>query len=96
MTNHTPGPWRKGKDYGAIVADAPTGGPYCGDTEAYGGHLVCESVAPDNMPLIIAAPDMLEALQMCVIVLAFMGGRESQLYEVASAAISKATEVNHD
>lgn len=30
----------------------------------YGGHLIAESIAPQNVPLIAAAPDLLEALEM--------------------------------
>ncbi len=68
---HTPGPWRAGKDYGAIVANVPTDGPNGADhVEAYGGYLVCESVARKNMPIIIAATDLLEAVKSARDVLA--------------------------
>lgn len=64
---HTPGPWRLGKDYGAVVADhSTTERPDSGhaDVEHYGGHLVCESVAlKANAHLIAAAPDMLLELK---------------------------------
>lgn len=52
VMQHTRGPWRIGSNYGAIVADTPTGGPRGADAvEAYGGHMVCESVARNNMRL---------------------------------------------
>jgi len=62
---HTPGPWRIGKGYGAIVSSTPVEDGLDGgnNVEAYGGHLICESVAPCNMRLISAAPDLLEALK---------------------------------
>lgn len=70
-TKHTPGPWRIGKNYGAIVSDSEEGlglpgacGP--GAVEAYGGYLVCESVALANAEVIAAAPDLLRLLRMLV------------------------------
>lgn len=64
MSKHTPGPWREGARYGAIVADHPVEGMYQGAdaVEYYGGHVVAESVAPCNRALIAAAPEMLEIL----------------------------------
>ena len=61
---HTPGPWRIGASCGAVVADHPI--PEIRGSEAvehYGGHLVAESIAPQNRPLIASAPDLLAALQ---------------------------------
>lgn len=53
---HTPGPWRKEYDYGAynIEADAP-GEP--GKT-----FLVAAGVSLRDVPILLAAPDLLEAL----------------------------------
>lgn len=63
-TTHTPGPWRIGKCYGAVVADVPVNAGLDNDhAEAYGGHLIAESIAVCNRPLIAAAPELLEALQ---------------------------------
>jgi hypothetical protein len=61
---HTPGPWRV-SDVGAVVADVPIDGGPDGsdDVEHYGGHLIAESVAPCNRPLIAAAPKLLSALR---------------------------------
>ena len=59
---HTPGPWRVGKNYASVVADHPV--PEIrgsDDTEAYGGHLICESAAECNQALIAAAPELLAA-----------------------------------
>jgi hypothetical protein len=65
-TQHTPGPWRRGKASDSIVSDQPVqdgpGGPDC--VEYYGGHLIAESVALCNQPVLIAAPDLLETLRM--------------------------------
>ena len=60
--NRTPGPWRVGRA-GAIVADVPIEGGVGGtsDTEYYGGHLIAETVAPCNAPILSAAPELLEA-----------------------------------
>lgn len=61
---HTPGPWRpskgcKGEIFGAVVADHPVPGMRgSGAVGYYGGHLVAESIAPLNRPLIYTAPDL--------------------------------------
>lgn len=67
-TSHTPGPWRAGKLRDAVVSDtAIDGGPSGTDAvDYYGGHLVAESVAPCNRPLIVAAPKLLQALREVV------------------------------
>lgn len=60
-TKHTEGPWRIGKSYGAVVADVPVNNGDDNDhVEAYGGHLIAESIAVCNRPLIAAAPDLLK------------------------------------
>ena len=64
---HTPGPWRRGKIGGCVVADHPV--PEIGGSDAvdyYGGHLIAESIAPQNVPLIAAAPELLDALESAV------------------------------
>lgn len=61
--SYTPGPWRRGKQGGSVVADVPV--PEMGGSDAveyYGGHLVAESITPSNAKLIAAAPDMLALL----------------------------------
>jgi len=64
MSKHTPGPWRRGRKHNSIVADSPaTGIRGSDDVEAYGGHMICESVNEPNGQLIIAATEMLEALR---------------------------------
>lgn len=62
---HTPGPWRRGKAHQAVVSDVSNGliGCTAEEVEAYGGYLVAESIAPDNIDIITAAPDMLAALK---------------------------------
>lgn len=62
MNKHTPGPWRIGWNYGAVVADTPVPEMDGSDrVAAYGGHMVGESIAPRNRALIAAAPELLEA-----------------------------------
>ncbi|CAB3905632.1 hypothetical protein LMG2828_04733 [Achromobacter piechaudii] len=61
-TKHTQGPWRIGKFYGAVVADTPVNAGLDNEhVEAYGGHLIAESIAVCNRPLIAAAPELLMA-----------------------------------
>lgn len=68
VEKHTPteGPWRiSDKAPGTVVADAPVPGVRGSDaTEYYGGHLIAESIAPQNLPLIAAARSMFAALQL--------------------------------
>jgi hypothetical protein len=65
MSEHTPGPWRVGKPgSNSVVADVPVPGINGSDaTDYYNGHLVAESVAPQNVALIAAAPDLLTGLE---------------------------------
>ncbi|WP_155257621.1 hypothetical protein [Achromobacter xylosoxidans] len=92
-TNHTPGPWRIGKAHGAVVADMPVNAGLDNDhVEAYGGHLIAESIAVCNRPLIAAAPELLEALEWA---LRAMEARnplwaEGERFVAARAAIAKA------
>lgn len=61
-TKHTQGPWRIGKFHGAVVADTPVNAGLDNEhVEAYGGHLIAESIAVCNRPLIAAAPELLDA-----------------------------------
>jgi hypothetical protein len=66
-TQPTPGPWRVGRP-GTIVADVLVEGGVSGtlDTSYYGGYLIAETVAPENSPLLAAAPRLLRALQVMV------------------------------
>lgn len=62
MSAHTQGPWRAGR--GCVVADHPV--PEMNGSDAvdyYGGHLIAESIAPQNIPPIAAAPELLTSLQ---------------------------------
>lgn len=70
VANFTKGPWRKGKIAGAIVADYPPSmalfpAPEYAEREReyYGGYLIAESISPENVSIICAAPDMYEALK---------------------------------
>ena len=87
MATRTQGPWRAGKTGGAVVADYPI--PEVdgsGHVEYYGGHLVAESIAPQNIPLIAAAPDLLAALKTLVTIPEV---RQEDM-QAARAAIAKA------
>lgn len=56
--------WRQGKYPDTVVTDEPSDiGRGHADTDYYGGYLVCESVEPKHRALIIAAPQLLEALE---------------------------------
>lgn len=53
----TPGEWRNGKRWQSIIADGKTGHDDDMSVKAYGGHLICESVAmPANAALIALTP----------------------------------------
>lgn len=66
MSAHTRGPWRDSDGYGAIVADGDTGYDDADNLRGYGGHLVCESVAPRNRPLLRHAPDLWDVVEELV------------------------------
>lgn len=63
MGEHTPGPWRVGDGH-FVVADHPVPEMRGSDDPFYKGHLIAESVAPQNVGLIASAPELLEALIM--------------------------------
>ena len=59
---HTGGNWSVGKAY-CVVSDVPV--PEIGganEVDYYGGHMICESIASINRPIVSAAPDMFDAL----------------------------------
>ena len=61
---HTPGPWRAGSGTGgkgSVVSDQLAVGALGGSdaVDYYGGNLIAESVAQENIPLIAAAPQLL-------------------------------------
>ena len=54
MSNHTPEPWRVGRD-GSVVSDTPVPGMGGSDAvEYYGGHLIGESIIEANARRIVA------------------------------------------
>lgn len=69
MTMHSKGPWRQSEmQPDAIVSDDRTTLPpgYKDPDDHllyYGGYVVAESIAPQDRPLIAAAPDLLDALR---------------------------------
>jgi hypothetical protein len=61
----TRGPFRVGRHAGCVVADHPV--PNVGgsdDVEYYGGHMIAESIARQNAPMLAASWDLYEALEM--------------------------------
>lgn len=66
IAKHTKGPWRVGKGGCSIVADHPIEGGIRGtdNVETEGGHLVAETCAKVNIPLLSAATDLFDALEM--------------------------------
>ena len=77
QTAFTPGPWRLGKYNSAVVADTKPayrvahalliGNETVEESDRseiahYGGHLIAESICPEDAPLIAAAPDLYAAL----------------------------------
>jgi glycerate kinase len=60
---HTPGEWRRGKIPTTVVSDSSEGLDVLGSTgdqavSYFGGNLIAESVSPNNVPIIAAAPKM--------------------------------------
>ena len=72
--SHTPGPWRRAVGeiavrYGAVVSDTSPNPPSeydASELEAYGGYIIAESIAPQNIPIIRAAPDLLMACKLAL------------------------------
>ncbi len=64
-SQHTKGPWRAGNVGASVVSDHPveemTGSD---DVQYYGGHLIAESISKENRNIVIASPDLYEALVM--------------------------------
>lgn len=65
MSHATPGPWQPGKQEGTVVSALPVAGiqhnPDC--TAHYGGYLIAESIAPQNIPVVAAGPTLLRRLE---------------------------------
>ncbi len=91
----TPGPWRLGRQSDAVVADTPAGhSEDAAHVAYYGGHLVAESILPNNRALIAAAPELLEALKALTHSLDadhFEHDDQRAAFKQARAAIAKAT-----
>jgi len=87
MSAHTPGPWRKGINDDSVVSDACTEDQR-GFTnfKYYGGHLIAESIENHNIPLIAAAPEMLDALKVAL----RWADKDWVGYESVASAIAKA------
>ena len=94
----TPGPWRANSRVNAVVADEFAPGMYGVSPMAvdhYGGHLIGESIAPQNLAIIAAAPDLAEACRMLVESYdadagTYALGKLYEAREAARAALSKA------
>ena len=91
---HTPGPWRRGTGRDSVVCDTEIPQFKTGDEgslRAYGGHLVAESIESNNLHIIAAAPEMLEALERMLANYTSDGSEgAARDIELASAAIAKA------
>jgi hypothetical protein len=77
-SNHTRGTWMRGRTSDSIVTDAPieTGSKLDPrSVEYYGGHVVAESISSNDVPLLLNAPGMYDALQAFVA----YGRRECQV-----------------
>jgi len=95
---HTPGTWTRAKNGGGVVSDTVPDN-YTKDTghndfEYYGGFLIAESVLEDNIPILCAAPAMLEALKAVEAHYlgkhTIIGNHEKALLKKVQQAISKA------
>lgn len=92
---HTPGPWRVGNRQ-CVVCDTEIKQFKTGDKaslRAYGGHLVAESIARENLAIISAAPEMLAALEEIANTFDMTwrpGCIERRAGDIARAAIAKA------
>lgn len=89
-TKHTPGPWKVGEG-SFVTASHPI--PEVGGSDAvdyYGGHLVAESIARQNLAIIAAAPDLLEALK------SYLSNYSDSDLVILSAATSGLGEIGPD
>lgn len=94
MTTYTPGPWVKGKCGGSVVNpnlknEEPFG---FGCDKFYGGKVICESVSPQNLALICAAPDLLVACKELIEVFynVYRKPINNKTLDFAKTAIAKA------
>ncbi|SOE49096.1 hypothetical protein [Orrella dioscoreae] len=88
---HTPGPWRIGKPSDSVVADVPAAYADDENHKHYGGYLIAESVSRQNLVLIAAAPELLEALEEVLAKKGACWHPTDAVAQKARAAISKAT-----
>lgn len=91
MSKHTPGPWTYKMDKDCLNLSVTTA---YAPTEIVGGCGCCDSPwvsCEADARLIAAAPDLLEALEEAVVLLAIFGvGMETKTYKRSKAAIAKA------
>lgn len=98
MNKHKFGEWRQSqKRPDAIVSDLDAGHDQDESSiKHHGGHLVAESVAPENRPLISAAPDLLEACEMVLkwaLSATGMVHFDNHHFDKVSKAVRKAKEI---
>lgn len=63
MTSHTPGPWESQVEYDRIIGIQNAIGSEVMTAKDYGEGNIEIEVAPDDLHLILAAPDLLEACE---------------------------------
>lgn len=94
-TKHSKGTWKVGKSPTVVVTDNGHGFPANtghDDVGYYGGFLIAESILKvEDAKLIAAAPELLEALQVCYASLCTYG-RHPLIEKQVEAAIKKSTE----
>lgn len=84
-TKHTPGPWKRDK-YGHVVDSGGNEVRFRQVTTLMSGSDESMRTADDNTNLLVAAPDLLEALKSC-----YDLGIDLHLVPMVKAAIAKAT-----
>lgn len=89
------GNWTRSETYRAIISDNPDDGwPDAENVAAYGGFMVCESVAKDDAAnLITAAPELLKEAEWALDILTDQFALDDECEGIVAlrAAISKAT-----
>jgi hypothetical protein len=84
MIKHTPGPWWKSYDWGSLTIEATS------PTEPGKAFVVASAISERDLPLLLAAPELLAALQE------LRYACTDKAEAMADAAISKALNMPHN